>query len=120
MNPISGGGSWSSGRAQKTYNEGNKTMLMNSSTISPPTITMANGRCESEPMSWDIAAGKSPKVATSMVIIMGRRRSAAPSFAASRGFMPRVRSWLIDVLDHDHADLDRYANQRQETQTGGN
>ena len=28
------------------------------STIRPPTITMANGRCESEPMPWDMAAGK--------------------------------------------------------------
>ena len=28
---------------------------------SPPTITMANGRCESDPMPWDIAAGSRPK-----------------------------------------------------------
>jgi len=34
------------------------TMLMNSSTMSPPTITMANGLCESEPMSCDMRRQK--------------------------------------------------------------
>ena len=46
-------------------------------------MTMAKGRCESDPMAWDMAAGNSPKVATSMVIMMGRSRRTAPSTAAS-------------------------------------
>ncbi len=69
--------------------------LTRSSTISPPTITIAKGRCESEPMSCDIAAGSRPSVATSIVIMMGRRRREAPSLAASRVGIPRVRSWLM-------------------------
>jgi hypothetical protein len=51
----------------------------------PPTMTMANGRCESEPMACDIAAGSSPRVATSIVIMMGRSRRTAPSIAAPSG-----------------------------------
>jgi hypothetical protein len=47
-------------------------MLGNIAPTSPPTITIANGRCESEPIPCESAAGNSPSVATSVVI--GRRR----------------------------------------------
>ena len=36
-------------------------MLITSTAISPPTITIANGRCESDPMPCDVAAGTKPK-----------------------------------------------------------
>ena len=57
-------------------------MLIRRSEMSPPTMTMAKGLCESEPIECDIAAGSSPRVATSMVIMMGRNRNTAPSTAA--------------------------------------
>ena len=53
-------------------------MLISSTAIRPPTITIANGRCESEPMPCDVAAGTRPSEATSIVIRMGRKRSTAP------------------------------------------
>src|ERR1700722_11296442 len=56
---------------------------------------MANGRCESEPIPCDVAAGSSPRDATSMVISMGRNRSIAPFWAAASGVNPRARNWLI-------------------------
>ncbi len=34
----------------------------------PPTITIAKGRCESEPIACDRAAGNSPRVATRLVV----------------------------------------------------
>ena len=58
-------------------------------------MTMAKGRCESDPMSCDSAAGSSPSVATSMVIMMGRSLSTAPSTAESTIECPRARSWLM-------------------------
>ena len=58
-------------------------------------MTMANGRCESEPMPCDIAAGSSPSVATSMVIMIGTQPSTAPSIGASSMEWPRTRSWLM-------------------------
>ena len=69
----------------------------------PPTITMAKGLCESEPMACESAAGNNPRVATSKVIMIGRRRNTAPSTAAStmcscvETSMPlrRARSWLM-------------------------
>ena len=65
---------------------------MTRSDMRPPTITMAKGRCESDPMPCDMAAGSSPSVATSMVIMMGRKRSTAPSTADSSIEWPRARS----------------------------
>ena len=59
------------------------------------TMTMAKGRCESEPMPCEVAAGSSPRVATSIVIMMGRRRSIALSTADSLIECPRTRSWLM-------------------------
>jgi hypothetical protein len=61
---------------------------------------MANGRCESEPMPRDNAAGSSPRRATSMVIMIGRKGCTEPSMAAlpiwpkcARGVIWRARSW---------------------------
>jgi hypothetical protein len=65
-------------------------MLMTRSAIRPPTITIANGRCESEPMSCDSAAGSNPSVATSIVIMMGRSLKTAPSTAESAIVWPRA------------------------------
>ncbi len=92
---------------------------MTSAVIRPPTITMAKGRCESEPMAREVAAGSRPSVATSMVIMMGRRRRTAPSMAESSMEWPRARSWLMyssmitPVCDGD-------AEQREESDAGGN
>ena len=44
---------------------------------------MAKGRCESEPMPRETAAGNKPRVATKEVINIGRSRRTAPSIAAS-------------------------------------
>jgi phosphohistidine swiveling domain-containing protein len=82
--------------------------------IRPPTITMANGRCESEPMPCEVAAGSRPSVATSMVIMMGRKPRTAPSMAASIDGMA-AHAQLVDVLHHDHAHLHRDAEQRQKS-----
>ena len=67
-------------------------MLMSRSAINPPTMTMAKGRCESEPMAWDMAAGSRPSVATSMVIMIGLSRRVAPSMAASVIEYPLARN----------------------------
>ena len=80
---ASGSGSLSPSRAIHTYKVGNKMMLIANAATKPPTITMAKGRWESEPMACESAAGTKPKVATSMVIMMGRSRRTAPSIAAS-------------------------------------
>ena len=86
---------------------------MTRSVIKPPTMTMAKGRCESEPMPCDIAAGSRPSVATSMVIMMGRK----PQHRAFHGRIfdgIAARAQLIDVLQHDDAGLHGDAEQRQE------
>ncbi len=67
-------------------------MLITKAEINPPTITMANGRCESEPMACETAAGISPRVATSIVIMIGRKRNTAPSIAESSMEWPRTLS----------------------------
>ncbi len=46
-------------------------------------------------MARDRAAGSSPKLATSMVIMMGRSLCTEPSMAAFRMVWPRARSWLM-------------------------
>ena len=56
---------------------------------------MAKGRCESDPILWDSAAGSKPSVATSIVIMMGRSRNTAPSMADSSMDEPRARRWLM-------------------------
>ena len=81
-------------------------------------MTMAKGRCESEPMPCEVAAGSRPSVATSMVIMMGRRRSTAPSTA---DFFDGVAAdaQLVDVFEHDDAGLHRDAEERQKADAGG-
>src|SRR5579863_6658469 len=79
----SGAGSMSPSRATHAYKVGSRKMLSSNPEIRPPTITIANGRCESEPMACDNAAGTRPSVATSIVIMIGRKRRTAPSTAAS-------------------------------------
>ncbi len=70
-------------------------MLITNTAMSPPTMTMANGRCESEPIPCEVAAGTSPSDATSMVMRMGRNRMTAPCCTASRMECPRARNWLM-------------------------
>src|ERR1700686_314801 len=70
-------------------------MLIMSTAIRPPTMTMAKGRCESEPIPWEVAAGTNPSDATSMVIRIGRKRWIAPLVAALSIECPRDRSWLM-------------------------
>ena len=65
-------------------------MLITRVELSPPTITMANGFCESDPMPFEVAAGSKPSVATSIVIMIGRSRKIAPSTAASSIPKPRA------------------------------
>ena len=52
-------------------------------------------------------------MATSMVIMMGRSRSTAPSTAAFFNGMA-ARAQLIDVLEHDDAGLHGDAEEREE------
>src|ERR1700733_16025862 len=91
----SASGNRSSLRANHVYRVGNRKMLMSSPATSPPTMTMAKGRWESDPMPWESAAGRRPRVATNIVIMMGRSRRTAPSTAASSIEYPRARSWLM-------------------------
>ena len=81
-------------------------------------MTMAKGRCESEPMPCDVAAGSRPRVATSMVIIMGRRRRTAPSMAASSMVWPRTRIWLM-YSSMMTPIFDRDAEEGEEADAGG-
>src|ERR1022692_4776691 len=77
-------------------------MLSSRSEIRPPTMTIAKGLCESAPMACDGAAGRSPRVAASIVIMMGRSLRTAPSTAASTIEWPRARSWLMYVDPDAH------------------
>ena len=65
------------------YSTGIRKTLISSRENSPPTMTSANGRCESEPTPVENAAGSRPSAATSAVIIIGRSRSSAASCVAS-------------------------------------
>ena len=51
-------------------------------------------------------------MATNMVIMIGLSLRVAPSMAASPSACPRARE-LVDVLHHDHAGLNRNAEQGQ-------
>jgi hypothetical protein len=55
-------------------------------------------------------------VATSIVIMMGRSRSTAPSTAALQSSARDAH--LVDVLQHDDAGLHRDAEQREEADAG--
>ena len=55
----------------------------------PPTMTIANGRCVSDPMPCDSAAGSKPRPAISAVIKIGRSRATAPSTARTAALLRR-------------------------------
>src|SRR5262249_12617828 len=59
----------------------------NSVDRSPPTTTVASGRCTSEPMPVALAAVIMPSVATTIISSMGRVRSSDPriKLATARG-----------------------------------
>ena len=82
-------------------------------------MTMANGRCESEPMACESAAGSRPSVATSMVIMIGRKRCtfhrSLNDAALVNSDCPAVRAQLVDEFHHDHAGLHRDAEQCQKS-----
>ena len=80
-------------------------------------MTMAKGRWESEPMPWEVAAGRRPRVATIMVIMNG---AEAEDGAFERGFGGGETggAHLVDALKHDDAGLDRDAEQREEADAG--
>ena len=87
-------------------------MLMTRSEISPPTITMANGRCESEPIPCD-SGGRQQ---TQRRHQHRHHDGAQPQHRAfHRGVHDGMaaRAKLIDVLQHDHAGLHRDAEQRE-------
>ena len=74
---------------------------------------MAKGRCESEPMAWDSAAGSRPKRRHQH----GHHDGPQPAHGAfDGGIFNRCTACaqLIDVLHHDDAGLNRDAEQRQE------
>ncbi len=88
-------------------------MLMTRSVIKPPTMTMAKGRCESDPMPCDIAAGSSPKC--------GDQHGHHDGTQAQNGSFDgclfngiAARAQLIDVLEHDDAGLHGNAEKREE------
>ena len=58
-------------------------------------MTMANGFWESEPIPVESAAGRSPRQATSAVIMIGRNRTSEPSRVALRMPSPARRSLLM-------------------------
>ena len=63
---------------------GNRNRVKKVDETSPPMMTMANGRCVSEPIACEVAAGRRPSEASSAVISTGRsRRETASMIAAS-------------------------------------
>ena len=82
------------------------------SAISPPTMTMAKGRCESDPMPCETRRRQQTQSRNQ------HRHHDGPkpqNSAFHRGFLDRVTASakLIDVLDHDDADLHGHAEKRQ-------
>lgn len=81
-------------------------------------MTMANGRCESDPMAWGGGRGQQPE---------GRHQHGhhdgpqTADGALHRGFHDghAARSQLVDVLHHDDADLHRRSEEGQEADSGG-
>src|ERR1700731_1758737 len=53
------------------------------------------GTLQVRPDATGKCAGSRPRVATSIVIMMGRRRRTAPSMAADSMVWPAARSWLM-------------------------
>ena len=67
----------------------------------------------------ELAAGSSPRVATSIVLMMGHQSQHSP---LNCGILNGIASSskLIDVLQHNDSGLHGHAEQRQETDTGRN
>ena len=61
-------------------------------------MTIASGRCDSEPIPWLIAAGNRPIAAIAAVIITGRIRDRTPSLVASCKGEPSFRFALISEI----------------------
>jgi hypothetical protein len=75
---VSAWGRRSPPRANHAYRVGRRKILNINPELRPPTITIANGRWESDPIPCDVAAGSKPSVATSIVMIIGRSLKTAP------------------------------------------
>ena len=82
-------------RATIWYRTGLTMRPRNSLETRPATMTMAKGRCESDPMPCEKAAGSRPRQATSAVIMMGRRRTIEASKVALAISCPSSRSLLM-------------------------
>ena len=81
-------------------------------------MTMAKGRCESDPIACDSAAGNKPERRHQH----GHHDGTKPQHRAlDGGIHDRVpsRAELVDVLEHDDAGLHRDAEQRQEADSRG-
>ncbi len=93
-------------------------MLMNSAQISPPTITMAKGRCESDPIPCD-SGGRQQAERRDQHRHHDGTKPQYGSF--HRGIRDGVslHAQLIDVLQHDDAGLDGDSKQRQEPDARG-
>jgi hypothetical protein len=69
----------------KAINTGTTNKIKTGASSMPPTITVASGRCVSEPIPVESAAGNSPMHADMHIIKTGSMRtSAARSSASSR------------------------------------
>ena len=65
----------------------------------PYTMTVANGRCTSDPMPEDTEAGNNPNMATVAVMSTGLKRCDTPSTTASFKAVPLFRKMLIcDII----------------------
>ena len=89
-------------------------MLISRAAISPPTITMANGRCESDPMPCDVRRGQQAQHGHQH---RHHDRPQPQRRAFDCGVDHRVAAdaQLVDVLHHDHAHLHGDPEQRQES-----
>ena len=92
-------------------------MLISNAAMRPPTITMANGRCESEPMPRDTAAGSNPSDRHQN---RHHDRTKPQNRPLYRGVHDAVtaRAKLVDVFQHNDSGLHRNSKERKETNTG--
>ncbi len=87
--------------------------------IRPPTMTMAKGRWESEPIARERAAGSKAEDGDQH----GHHdRAQAQHGAFDGGIFDRVAAdaELINVFEHDHAGFHRDAEERKESNAGRN
>ena len=61
-------------------------------------MTVANGRCTSEPIPVEREAGNNPKIATVAVIKIGRKRCLTPLNTATFNTFPSALRLLICVI----------------------